>query len=96
MEEVETSWKVAIVAFSVTCEVFKQCANFATRSADLLLVSFARVSTIFLGGRRRQTIEPHQNFAFSCRECLHSSSPQTGTCSAVLFTPYDYKSGLFE
>ena len=31
MEDVETSWKVAIVAFSVTCEVFKQCANFATR-----------------------------------------------------------------
>ena len=27
----ETSWKVAIVAFSVTCEVVKQCTSFATR-----------------------------------------------------------------
>ena len=31
MKELQTSWKVAIVAFSVTCEVFKQCTNFATR-----------------------------------------------------------------
>jgi len=31
MKELHTSWKVAIVAFSVTCEVFKQCTNFATR-----------------------------------------------------------------
>ena len=29
--ELETSWKVAIVAFSVTCEVVKQCTSFATR-----------------------------------------------------------------
>ena len=29
--ELQTSWKVALVAFSVTCEVFKQCTNFATR-----------------------------------------------------------------
>jgi len=31
MKELETSWKLAIVAFSVTCEVVKQCTSFATR-----------------------------------------------------------------
>ena len=36
---------------------------------------------------RRQLSEPRQNFALSCGECLHSSPPQTGTGSAVLFTP---------
>ena len=36
---------------------------------------------------RRQIREPRQNFPLSRGECLHSSPPETGSCSAVLFTP---------
>ena len=68
--ELETSWKVAIVAFSVTCEVLKQCTSFATRyyaddgqypvpqTALVLaveLIKFVSVSVILLKTGTRST-----------------------------------------
>ena len=75
--ELHYSWKVAIVAFSVSCEVSKQCSNFAARhfaedgrypvpqTAIVLaveLVKLAMVSAVFAAsGEGKLRNGHHQN-----------------------------------